>query len=94
MPLSPNQLQHRCLQYQGSQTCRYLQWGSTGQECVKHLSGLKKTADDKVAKLKEDCKKNHILPSSQWQPIGDGGTCPGYLYLPTQVQGYDQKPKK
>ena len=93
MPLSKDQLQHRCLWGQGAKQCRYLTYGNGGQECTKRLSGRKKSADAKVEKIREDCKKNHVDPNNQWNPIGNGGTCQGYLYLPTQVQGYDQ-PKK
>ena len=80
MPLSKDQLQHRCLWGQGAKQCRYLTYGNGGQECTKRLSGRKKSADAKVEKIREDCKKNHVDPNNQWNPIGNGGTCQGYLY--------------
>ena len=100
MALSPNQIAHKCLAHQGARTCRYFKAGwnyKTGQavsECQKLLKGKKKSIDATTQKHLDDCKKNHTDPLNMYLPIGDGGNCPGYLYLPTVIQGYDQKSKK
>ena len=96
MALSQAQVTHRCLQHQGARQCRYLQiryvsgQGYTS-ECAKLLKGKKKDIDDDCQKHIDDCKKNHTDPFQRRAAIGTGGTCAGFLWLPTVVQGYDQK---
>jgi len=92
MPLSENHLQHRCLARQGHRECRYLKHtGWKKGECQKLLSGIKRAVDRDVAKHLAELKKAGRDPSQHWKSVGDGGTCPGYLYLPTVLQGYDKK---
>jgi len=92
MPLTEKQVQHVCLAHVGARTCRYLENDKKNwrlHHCVKKVSGKKRAIDKEVAKYLADCKANHSDPKQGWKPIGDGGTCQGYAYLPTVLQGYD-----
>lgn len=92
MPLSEKQLKHRCLANCGHMQCRYLKFvGWKTNECIKLLPSRKKTADKIVREHLLNCKKSGIQPSNHTRPIGDGGNCPGYRYLPTILQGFDVK---
>ena len=94
MALSDNQVQHRCLYAAGSSQCRYLEQDRSNWRvfhCLKKLAGRKRDADRAVRKYLAECKQKKRDPHSGWTPIGDGGNCQGYAYLPTVKQGYDVK---
>jgi hypothetical protein len=69
------------------------QTGYKKGECQKLLAARKRDIDKEVNKHLAAMKKAGHDPSQHWSPCGDGGTCSGFMYLPTIVQGYDQKKK-
>jgi hypothetical protein len=94
MALSEKQLKNVCLRYGGAKTCRYLdEINYTTCVCLK-LTGQKASIDAKVKDFTAKNKKNGQDISMLGVPCGDGGNCPGYPYLKTVKQGYDQNVKK
>lgn len=94
MALSNAQLQQRCLLHCGAQQCRYLVASPKkyGQyDCGKQVSTYKQAADKRVKTIISVATKAGIQPHQQWEPIGDGGVCKGYPYLPGLKQGFDVK---
>lgn len=92
--LSDKQLQHVCLAHQGAASCRYMKQDPQDWRkclCVKLLPALKKAADKAVEKHVQDCKAHGVDPYTQWTPVGNGGSCKGYLPLSKVLQGYDVK---
>ena len=92
MSLTEKQVQNRCLFASGSTQCRYLEqdpkdWRKFN--CLKKLSGRKKSLDLAVNKYLLECRLKGRDPHQAWQSVGDGGTCKGYSYLPSVKQGYD-----
>lgn len=97
MSLSDKQLQSRCLMYQGAQQCRYLDVGKGYSwprqcNCLKLLPARKKDIDDNVNKHLMQLRAAGMGSQHASISIGTGGSCPGYLYLPSIKQGYDVKP--
>lgn len=93
--LSQNQLQHRCLLYGGTYECRYLSPDTKDWQkyhCMKLVATKKRAIDKKVNAILAKFKQLNRSPHSpgNYTAIGDGGACPGYPYMPTILQGYDQ----
>jgi len=92
MALTDKQVQHVCLAHAGARTCRYLENDPKNwrlHHCLKQLKGKKRVIDKKTAEHIAELRKQGGDPMQGWRPIGDGGFCQGYPYLPTIQQGYD-----
>lgn len=94
MALSDAQIKNRCLAHCGARQCRYLvanpkKWGNFN--CAKLVPGMKKDIDVSANKIIMAARKAGSDPFAQWTPVGDGGSCNGYPFLPSLKQGYDVK---
>lgn len=98
MSLSDKQIKHVCLFGSGGRQCRFLErthdhttWKQVFN-CFKKVPASKRQIDKATNKYIQDEKSLGRDPFTQgWQACGDGGSCQGYLYLPTVEQGFDVK---